>query len=168
MGNKTFHVMKQHTITPQNALMRLETLCARSEQCTYDIQQKLYKWGISSTDSCKIIKNLINRKFIDDNRFAEAFVRDKFRFSKWGRLKISQALSLKQIPRHIINDALELIDPDDYEATLIYTIMQKAKNIDMPDSFEGKTRLFRFVASRGFEPSLIIKIINSRKWAVQE
>lgn len=160
--------MNKRTITPQNALTRLETLCARSEQCTHDIRQKLYKWGISSSDSCKIIKSLTDRKFIDDNRFAEAFVRDKFRFSKWGRLKIAQALSLKHIPRHIINDTLELIDPDDYETTLISTISQKAKSIDMPDSFEGKTRLFRFMASRGFEPSLIIKIINSRKWAGQE
>lgn len=160
--------MNKRTITPQNALTRLETLCARSEQCTHDIRQKLYKWGISSSDSGKIIKSLTDRKFIDDNRFAEAFVRDKFRFSKWGRLKIVQALSLKHIPRHIINDALELIDPDDYETTLISSISQKAKSIDMPDSFEGKTRLFRFMASRGFEPSLIIKIINSRKWAGQE
>ena len=160
--------MNKRTITSQNALTRLETLCARSEQCTHDIQQKLYKWGISSSDSGKIIKSLTDRKFIDDNRFAEAFVRDKFRFSKWGRLKIVQALSLKHIPRHIINDALELIDPDDYETTLISSISQKAKSIDMPDSFEGKTRLFRFMASRGFEPSLIIKIINSRKWSGQE
>ena len=160
--------MNKRTITSQNALTRLETLCARSEQCTHDIRQKLYKWGISSSDSGKIIKSLTDRKFIDDNRFAEAFVRDKFRFSKWGRLKIVQALSLKHIPRHIINDALELIDPDDYETTLISSISQKAKSIDMPDSFEGKTRLFRFMASRGFEPSLIIKIINSRKWAGQE
>lgn len=155
-------------ITPEEALMRLESLCARSEQCTEDVRRKLYMWKIPQSTAEKIIDHLIDNRYIDDTRFASAFTRDKFRFNRWGKVKISHWLTQKHIPKEVINDALDEIDDEEYEETLIDLLRSKAKTIDNPDSFDGKTRMFRFALSRGFDPTLAIEAIKSRKWLQEE
>lgn len=156
---------RKKTITPQDALMRLETLCAQSEQCTYDLRQKLYRWGISSPDSDKIIKQLIRTRFVDDARFAVAYCRDKYRFNRWGRIKIVYGLRSKHIQSCDITSAIETIDAEEYEEILVSVIKSKASMTKDVDTYEGRTRLFRSVASRGYEPSLIAQIIkDSSRW----
>lgn len=151
---------RKKTITSQDALMRLETLCAQSEQCSYDLRQKLYRWGISSPDSDKIIKQLIETRFVDDARFAVAYCRDKYRFNRWGRIKIVYGLRSKHIQSCDITSALETIDAEEYEEILVSVIKSKASMTKDVDTYEGRTRLFRSVASRGYEPSLITQIIK--------
>ncbi|MBR5332191.1 MAG: RecX family transcriptional regulator [Muribaculaceae bacterium] len=151
---------RKKTMTPQDALMRLEALCAQSEQCTYDLRQKLYRWGITSTDSKKIIATLIKTRFVDDARFAVAYCRDKYRFNRWGRLKIVYGLRAKQIQSSDITLALETIDAEEYAEILVSVVKSKASTIKDVDTYEGRTRLFRSVASRGYEPSLIAQIIK--------
>ena len=151
---------RKKTITPQDALMRLETLCAQSEQCSYDLRQKLYRWGISSPDSDKIIKKLIRTRFVDDARFAVAYCRDKYRFNRWGRIKIVYGLRSTHIQNCDITSGLETIDAEEYEEILVSVIKSKASMTKDVDTYEGRTRLFRSVASRGYEPSLIAQIIK--------
>lgn len=151
---------RKKTMTPQDALMRLEALCAQSEQCTYDLRQKLCRWGITSTDSEKIIATLIKTRFVDDARFAVAYCRDKYRFNRWGRLKIVYGLRAKQIQSSDITSALETIDAEEYAEILVSVVKSKASTIKDVDTYEGRTRLFRSVASRGYEPSLIAQIIK--------
>ena len=149
-------------VTPQEALMRLEALCAKSEQCTLDLRQKLYKWEISSGNCEKIIKKLIEERFVDDARFAVAYCRDKYRFNRWGRMKIVYGLRAKQISSNDIKEALNAIDEKEYEQILVSVIKSKAQTIKDVDTYEGRTRLFRSVASRGYESALIAKIIRDR------
>ena len=147
-------------MTPQDALMRLEALCAQSEQCTYDLRQKLYRWGITSADSEKIIATLIKTRFVDDARFAVAYCRDKYRFNRWGRLKIVYGLRAKHITSSDINEALNAIDNKEYEEILTSVVKSKATTIKDINTYEGRTKLFRSVALRGYESSLIAQIIK--------
>lgn len=157
---------RRKRITPKDALMRLETLCAQSEQCTMDLRQKLYRWEISPSDSEKIIRSLIDTRFVDDTRFAIAYCRDKYRFNRWGRMKIVYGLRAKQISKNDIQEALNVIDEKEYEEILISVIKSKSQTIKDVDTYEGRTRLFRSVASRGYESSLIAQIIKDRnRWA---
>lgn len=153
-------IRQRKPITPDKATIRLEELCARSEQCTADARKKLQTWGITSTDTEKIISSLIAKRFIDDERFCHAYVRDKFRFSKWGKRKIKMSLIMKRLDRSIIEKALETIDDKDYIDCLQYIISSKAKSMADADSYDGRTRLFRFAVSRGFEPELISKVLR--------
>ena len=156
---------RKKTMTPQDALMRLETLCAQSEQCTCDLRQKLYRWGISSSNSEKIITKLIKTRFVDDARFAVAYCRDKYRFNRWGRLKIVYGLRAKQITSGDINEALNAIDEKEYEEILTSVVKSKASTIKDVNTYEGRTKLFRSVASRGYESSLIAQIIkDTSRW----
>ena len=142
--------------------MRLEALCAKSEQCTLDLRQKLYRWEISSRDSEKVIKKLVETRFVDDARFAVAYCRDKYRFNRWGRMKIVYGLRAKQISSHDIQEALKIIDDKEYEDILVSVVKTKASTIKDVDTYEGRTRLFRAVASRGYESALIAKIIKNQ------
>ena len=158
--------MAKKAVTAEQALIRLETLCARSEQCQWDLTRKMRAWGIDSSTQDKIVQSLKVRRFVDDHRFAQAYCRDKFRFSRWGRLKIKAGLMQRSISANDIEDALSLIEEADYEAMLVALLRAKAKTVAEPQSYEGKTKLFRFAVSRGFEPSVAIAVISGGKiWA---
>ncbi|MBR5440975.1 MAG: RecX family transcriptional regulator [Prevotella sp.] len=147
-------------ISSDAALVRLETLCARSEQCGADLRRKLFTWGITGSTAEKILDSLADRRFFDDARFARAFVNDRFNFSKWGRRKITQALRLKRIDADIISDAVATIDDETYESTLRQILRSRAVRMAQPLSRDDRLRLARFAASRGFETSLILSTVN--------
>ncbi len=155
---------KKTLVTAEKALERLEILCARSEHSEGELRQKLYRWGLSSADAERIIDSLRSRKYVDDERFARAYVRDKLRFSRWGRAKIRMGLIAKRVDSATITIAIdEEISEEEYESILIAVLKMKARSIDDADSYEGRTRLFRFGVSRGFEPGLVSNAIRSQK-----
>ena len=143
------------------AIIRMETLCARSEQCSYDIMKKLASMKLSAADSVRIMKRLHELKFVDDSRFARSYCHDKLEFSGWGRLKISQGLHLKRIDRAVIAEVLDEIDPDTYRERAKSVIMIKIRRLGQ-DAFtrEGRLKTLRFAMSRGFEGGLSAEIIR--------
>ena len=141
--------------------MRLEELCARSEQCEGEVRRKLRAWQICDEDADTIVRSLVRRRFVDDSRYASAFTRDKYRFARWGRRKIELALRQKQVDADIIAEALDAIDEEEYAGVLRALLASKMKNMAEPESYEERNRLFRFAVSRGFEISLVGKTIAS-------
>lgn len=152
-------MIQRKPLTPERALVRAEELCVRAERSSDEIMKKLRQWGLTATEAEKIKASLIQRRFIDDRRFCEAFVRDKVNFARWGRRKIAMALYAKGVDRDISAEVLASIDMERYEENLRHIMDVKRRSIVGPDTFEGRTKLFRFAASRGFEPELIKKFI---------
>ena len=148
-------------ISAKEALVKAQNLCARSEKCKADIRKKLYDWKTSVSDIENIINQLIEDKFIDELRFAEYFVRDKFRFNKWGRIKIEFALKQKQIPSDIIRKALEQIDEEEYHENIKNELLKKQKSIKDKDIYKIKEKLLRFAQSRGYELELSKNMIDN-------
>ena len=70
----------------------LALLCAKGEHCAADIREKLRLWGIGENDADTIVEKLLNQGFINETRYAKAYIHDKYRFAKWGRIKIEQGL----------------------------------------------------------------------------
>lgn len=139
--------------------MRLEALCARAEHCTYEMKTKLRGWGISGSAAEKIIDHLTENRFIDDLRFAQSFVRDRYRFSGYGRRKIALALMAKRMPRDIIDEAMEEIDDDIYFDNLRHIIDRKASTLDL-SRYEDRNKLYRYALSRGYESDLTVRAIK--------
>lgn len=154
--------MIRKEMKPVQALRRLEDVCARSEQCSYDLMKKLHGWGISRDIAEKIMARLERDRYVDDRRFACAYCRDKFRFSRWGRMKIIKGLMLKHISREDIDEALVTeIGDEEYYGTLVTLLQGKVRQIVDARSYDGRARLLRFAVSRGFESSMVVKVINS-------
>lgn len=146
-------------LSPETALVRLETLCARSEQCTWELSEKLKKWGISAEESTKIISSLQKRRFVDNERYTRAFVRDRFRFAGWGPYKIRQSLRLKRIPDDLIENALRELDGEEINRALRTLLRRRAEGLDLCEQKE-RARLLRLAVSRGFAPSKALEIIK--------
>jgi len=147
-------------ISPEAAQIRAEELCARGEHSSGEIREKLLKWGIAPDEAVGIVATMIKTGFIDDARFARAYVRDKIEFSHWGKRKIALGLYQKRVAREIINSALEEVDDKRYIENLRYAISAKKRTIAEPDTYDGRTKLFRFAVSRGFETSLVATILR--------
>jgi regulatory protein len=148
------------TLSYEQALQRAASLCSTSEHCIYDITNKLKKWGICTPDIDKIIDRLIDEKFIDESRYARAYVNDKFRFAHWGRVKIKNMLYLQHIPEAEINEALNNIPQHEYEEVLKGVIESKQRTLPETESYEARTKIIRFAIQRGFELHEITKFID--------
>ena len=144
--------MTRHTPTPDSVRLRLAGLCARSEQCEYDLRRKIARAGLTAEDSDDIIGFLRRERFIDDLRFARAFARDKARFSGWGPAKIRAQLSARRIPPSVIAEALEATDTSDLHESLIKAAKAKARNLDL-SSRQDQAKLCRHLIGRGFSYS---------------
>ncbi|MDR1054258.1 MAG: RecX family transcriptional regulator [Prevotellaceae bacterium] len=155
-------------ITAQQALTWLQHLCSQSEKCVADVRKKLSTWQISEEDTTKIVKTLLDDKYIDERRYVSAFVNDKVRFSHWGALKIQAALKAKNIAQSIISKVLEELDDLPYEDELETMLRKKVKTIKIKakDVNDLKIKLIRFGLSRGFEYdliySLVVKIVTDK------
>lgn len=153
--------MLRKQITKEVATQRLETLCVRGEECRFDLREKLRRWGIASSDAEAILDSLEDRRFFSDARFATAFAHDKLLFNRWGKMKITMALRAKRIPSSLISDALDELSDEDYERVLREFLVAKARSIKEGDTYEGRTKLYRAAMSRGFDSSLISRLIKA-------
>lgn len=157
--------MNKKPMSKEVALDRLEALCAVSERCESELRQKLWQWSISSMDVQEIMAHLRKHRFVDDERYARAYVRDKYRIARWGRNKIVAGLMAKKIASEMVRKALEEIDQDEYESNARDVITGKMSGIKDVRSYEGRTKLFRYGVGRGYESELVARIIKDpRIW----
>lgn len=123
---------RDEPVKPEVAQAKLEELCAASERCSWEILARLRRWGIGGAEASAIIDRLAEGRFIDDERFAHAFVIDKYRFARWGRIKIRAALYAKKVPSWMIEEALTEIDDTEYADNLLQLL--RAKRLSLRES----------------------------------
>lgn len=144
------------------AKSKIEALCAHQEKCQFDIYKKLFDWGFNQDERDQLISHLISYNFINEERFASAFTSDKFKIKKWGRIKIKSHLKAKQISEYSIKKGLLEIDSTDYWNTVIYLANKKIKEVSTKQDgiWEKKGKIYRYLASKGFESELINEAIS--------
>ena len=150
----------KNPLTPHQALNRASALCARSEQAPNDIREKLIKWGLSRNDADQVLRQLTEQGFLNEERFAHAFVKDKFAFNGWGRIKIAYQLRQKGIPADVIEDAMALLDDDQYQERLIGLLRAKWLTVKDREPQTAWAAMMRFAASRGFEATIAGKCVK--------
>jgi len=139
---------------------RIAAYCAYQERCISEVRNKLEEFGLNSSQMDPILNKLTEEGFINETRFAEAFVRGRFTLKKWGRVRIRQELKMRYIPENIIVDALAKIDWDEYWAVLQYLAERKWKLTQEPNELKKKAKVQRFLLFRGFENDLIRDVIG--------
>jgi regulatory protein len=144
----------------KTALNKAMALCSRREYCADDIRNKLISWGVGTSDTEKIIETLVSENFINEIRYATAYVRDKFNYNKWGKIKIASYLRQKKIPSGVVKDALDSIDYEAYIKSITDLITAHKRIIRGKDQYELKAKLLRYGLSKGFESSLLYDILK--------
>lgn len=142
------------------ALARMAARCSISEHCESEIREKLQRAGVSAPDIERIVERLYDGGYLDTARYCRAFAHDKLRFQRWGRLKIQQALRMKDLPSADIREALETLSADEYDAALHDLIRQKESTLSDEDDYIRRGKIMRFVASHGFTPDEIYSALD--------
>jgi len=135
-------------------------LCSKQERCRSEITEKLASRKLSSGDIDRILITLENEKFIDEARYSGTYTRDKLRLNKWGKVKIRYMLLQKKIPEYIISGALDEIDEEFYAGVLVEELRKKRKSIKGSNTFDIRSKLFRFAQQKGFETGLIYSLLD--------
>ena len=149
------------TISIKDALTKAQNLCAKQEKCISDISKKLFDWKLPNTDHDTVIKALLEDKFIDEQRYAIFYAKDKFNYNKWGKIKIKYTLKQKNISSENIKDALENIPETEYDKLLETELIKKFYTIKDSDEYTVRSKLVRFAISRGFENGKVFDIVSS-------
>jgi regulatory protein len=142
------------------ALNKSMALCSSREYCCEDIRSKLTAWGVDNEDSDRIIELLIKENFINEPRYASAFVRDKFKYNKWGKVKIAAHLKFKKLNSGVISSALDSIDNEQYNRMLRELIDNHRRTVKSKNQYDLKAKLLRYGLSKGFESNLLYDILN--------
>ena len=147
-------------MTEQEAYLRLTALCAQAEHCQQEMRDKMKRWELDETVQNRVIVRLIKERYIDDERYARAFVKDKILYNKWGRRKIQQALWMKRIDDEIQQRVLDEIDDEEYLNVLKSLLKQKRKNTKAESDYELNQKLVRFALGRGFTFDIIRQCLD--------
>lgn len=147
-------------ISPTAALNKAAALCARSEQASGDIYAKLTGWGLTTEEADGVMKQLISENYINDERYARAYCRDKMRFNGWGRIKVAFMLKSKGIGKSHIEAVLAEVNEEEYIATLRRLLQAKWRDVRGKEPMQARASMMRFAASRGFEPNVFYPIID--------
>ena len=147
-------------MSEQEAYLQLAALCAQAEHCQQEMHDKMKRWGLDETVRQRVVDRLVRERYIDDGRYARAYVKDKIRYNKWGRRKVQQALWQKRIDADIQQQVLDEIDENEYLDVLRPLLKQKRKSVKAASDYELNQKLVRFALGRGFDFSIIRQCLD--------
>lgn len=142
---------------------RIEALCSRSEHCTCDIRRKLEATSLTQEEQTRLLAHLEQEGFVDNTRYAKAFVRDKSRLQGWGRMKVAAALRIKQLPEPLIQEALQELDQEAQQNRLEKCLQQKAAQCQQDSPEKRRAKLIRFALGRGYTYAEVMDYITKHK-----
>ena len=155
-------------MTYEMVLQRLTALCASAEHCEYEMTEKVRKWEVEESDRERIIEYLRKAKFVDDERYARALVKDKIKYNKWGRRKVEQVLWAKHIAEAIRQRVLDEVDDSEYKSVLADLLKSKRRSVKASNDYELNMKLIKFALSRGFDYGIVKQCIDYDDYAEED
>ena len=146
--------------TAQQALQSLMRLCARSEKSSGDALRLMSQWQVPQAERGAVLDKLLKDRFIDDSRYAEAYVREKSRLSGWGARKIAMQLRQKGVSQDVIAEALKQLDSDIELLRLVEKLRRKARTTKYSSDYELRGKLLRYALSLGFDYDLAQRAVE--------
>lgn len=150
----------ERTKTPEQALTQLMRLCARAEKSSGDARRLMRTWGVDPEAREGILRRLVEGRFIDDSRYAAAFVREKSRIDGWGARKIRTALQRKEIDRQTIEEALAQIDRDEAAERLRTLLARKLRGLKPDTAYKLRGKLLRYGLSAGYDYAPVTEAVG--------
>lgn len=152
--------MNRREKTPEQALRSLMNLCVKTERSEFDVRRLLERWGIAAEERQRIVDTLVRERFVDNRRYAEAYVREKVRFSGWGRFKIRAALRAKRIDESIIEEALGQVDGASMREKLEHRLQMKMARTKARDEYDLRGKLIRYGTGLGFDTDTVLEVVE--------
>jgi len=141
--------------TPQQAKQKIYRYCAYQERSHKEVRDKLYSYGLRTSDVEEILTELITDGFLSEERFARAYAGGKFRMKGWGRIKIQRALEAKGVSTYCIKSGLKEIEKNEYEEKLESLLEKRCSQLEETNVFSQRDKLATFAIQKGYEPDLV-------------
>jgi regulatory protein len=142
-------------ISPEEARKKILRYCAYQERAHQEVKDKLYSFGLYTSEVNELISYLITEGFLNEERYAKTFAGGKFRMKKWGRLKIIRELEAKGLTANCIKLGMREIDDASYLQTLKKLVAKKAEEVTDENLFAKRNKVARYVIQKGYEPELV-------------
>lgn len=143
------------TYTVEEATQKLMHFCAYRERCHQEVHHKLQKLRMIPEAREVITFKLIQQNYLNEERFAKTFARDKFRLKKWGKYRITRELKHREISAYLIDKALLEIDEKDYIETFLQLLNKRLNSISEPHPLKKKKKIVDYLLRKGYESALI-------------
>lgn len=151
---------QQKTYTVDEAQNKLESYCAYQERCHKEVRAKLQDMNMISEAVDKIMVHLIQNNYLNEERFAKAFVRGKFRIKKWGKNRLVRELKFKDISKYAIDVALKEIEDQDYFEILDELTQKRIAQVNEKNIYKKKKKVADYLLYRGWESHLVYQKLN--------
>lgn len=152
--------MQKKYLTKEQAIQKLKQYCAYQERSHAEVQQKLWDLGVRRAEHDEIISTMIEEDYLNEERFAKAFVGGKFRMKDWGRKKIYYALKEKKVSEYNIKKAMKEIDDTAYEATLQELAQKKYALLKGEQYLVRKKKTMDYLLQKGYEVELVKRVLE--------
>lgn len=154
------HKVKKIKHSPEAAYLKIQNWCAYQERSQNETRFKLLEYGLSLEEADQLISKLITENFLNEERFATALARGKFRIKYWGKNKIRLELKKHRVSDYCINKAMKEIDPDEYDKTIGDLLGKKLLMTGTSDRKKAFYTTLKYLVSRGFESDLVTQQLN--------
>lgn len=151
--------MLRNKLTPDQAWQKIKHYCAYQERSHYEVNEKLFGFGLRKTDVDLLISRLIEEDYLNEARFAVQFAGGHFRLKKWGRIKIRYELTQKRISTANIKSALKEINEDDYRRVLLKLAQTKWQALKTEQHLNRLAKTTQYLLQKGYEAPLIQEAI---------
>ncbi len=158
--NTTFERMGEKIYDIKVAKEKIQHYCAIMDRCQFQVMTKLKSYGLSAELSEDILVELIQNKFVDEERFARAYCSGKFKIKKWGKRKIAFELSKLKVPKSCISIGMQEIDEQDYSNTITQLAHKKHAMLKDKNPFVKKKKIVDYILRKGFESELVWECVH--------
>ena len=138
----------------------MERYCAYQERSLKEVQRKLADLGMIKEVNERIELHLYQHDFINEERFARAFARGKFRIKKWGKIRIRRELEFHGVSNRNVQLGLSEIDDQEYETTCLDLLTKKFNEVKDPHRLRKRKKVCDFMLRRGFESDRIYSMVR--------
>ena len=147
-------------ISVDEALIKLQAYCVYQDRCHEEVKTKLISLGIYGDSIEQIMARLIEDNFLNEERFACSYARGKFRFKQWGRIRIKQELQMRRISEYCVRKAMNEIENEAYQATILQLFERKRNSTNPPDN---DIELVQSVLRKGFEADIVWQTLKDSR-----
>lgn len=108
-----------------------------------------------------VVDRLILYKYLDDDRFSKAFIKDKINFTMMGDYKIKKELERFGIDNDIITNNINDIDSEVITSRIKKIIDKDIRCNKKYSDINLKNKIFNHLISQGYSKDIVISVINS-------
>jgi regulatory protein len=152
--------MSASSIPFEKALPMAQKYCAYQDRCSSQVLAWCRQKQLVSADVQRLMAELKQNGYLDDERFARAYARGKFRNNHWGMVKIAAGLKARGICQELIEEALSEIDVSDYLMKLESLLIKKIGFPLVTLTYQDQMRIASWAAAKGYERPLIMDVLK--------